>query len=300
MFFRANKKAMMRHSRSINDIDGVERAGLAVLFGFSLFLKLWNILDPFVLRFVSDEAIMGLMAKHFWEGEFAFFYYGQAYGGGIEYLLNTVFYFFLPHDLTPLRLTSGFMLLISELLVYLCARTVFATSLARLASLAIFMCGSYTLAFYFSISAGMHLNNLVAFAALLAIYLRSDRILPMPAIVGLLVGTGFWVSNFIWILFFCAAIIPLLSGVTVKHYLRPQALKGSGLFLLGLGIGALPRIMYWFSPETWHIGSPFGGYALDSPAAMGFRSIPTSSPSCISTTRGRGNTTRSISKARLD
>jgi hypothetical protein len=250
-----------------------ERRGLWALFGFSLFLKLWNILDPFVLRFVSDEAIMGLMAKHFWEGEFALFYYGQAYGGGIEYLLDAVFYFLLPNDLSPLRFTSGVLLLTAELLVYQCARTVFATPLARLASLAIFMCGSYTIAFFFSISAGMHLNNLVAFAALLTIYLHSDCILPKPAIVGLLVGTGFWVSNFIWVLFFCAAMIPLLSGIPIKRYLRPEALRGSGLFLSGLCIGALPRIMYWLNPETWHIGSPFGGFMLDSPAATGFRSI---------------------------
>ncbi len=263
----------MDHSQSIKDFGSAERAGLAVLIGLSLFLKLWNIFDPFVLGFVSDEAIMGLMAKHFWDGNFALFYYGQTYGGGIEYLLNAVSYFFLPNDLTPLRLTSGVLLLTAELLVYQCARSVFATPFARLASLAIFICGSYVITFELSVSAGIHLNNVVAFAALLAIYLRSDRVLPMPVVVGLIVGTGFWVSNFIWVLFACAALIPLLSGVPVKRYLGLSASWGPILFLSCVGIGALPRIIYLLDPEAWHVVSQFGGYALDSPAAVGDRLI---------------------------
>ena len=45
-----------------------EKAALAGVLALSVSLKLWNILDPFRLGFHSDEAILGLMAMHFWNG----------------------------------------------------------------------------------------------------------------------------------------------------------------------------------------------------------------------------------------
>ena len=132
-----------------------EKVGFVCFLVLSVMLKMWNIFDPFRLGFHSDEAILGLMAKHFWDGEFAYFYYGQTYGGGLEYVLDCLFYALVPHGVAPLRITSGLMMLASELLVYYCAREVFTSPLARLTTSMIFVCGSFIIPSEFSQSFGV-------------------------------------------------------------------------------------------------------------------------------------------------
>jgi hypothetical protein len=242
-----------------------EKAALVGVLALSVSLKLWNILDPFRLGFHSDEAILGLMAMHFWSGEFAYFYYGQTFGGGLEYVLDCLFYALLPHGVAPLRVTSGLMMLGAELLVYFCAREVFVSTTARVATVLIFMCGSFVIPSELSQSHGVHLNNFLAFAVLLAVYLNADCVLPRPAILGFVVGIGYWVSNFIWVALVFTAIIPLLRGVPLSRYLRPDMLRRAGVFVVCMALGALPRLLYLFDPDGWNVVSPMGGYTLGSP-----------------------------------
>jgi hypothetical protein len=251
-----------------DSMSAAEKAGLGGLLALSLLLKLWNVLDPFRLGFHSDEAILGLMAKHFWEGQFAYFYYGQTYAGGLEYVLGTLFYGLLPHGVAPLRVTCGLMMLGAEVLVYFCARAVFSSPVARLATVLIFLCGSFVIPWDFSHSFGIHLNNCLAFAILLAVYVNADRLLPHPAVIGLVVGTGLWVSNFIWVmLVFCAAI-PLLGGVSPRRYLGRTELRGVCIVLVFMALGALPRILYLMNSDDWNIVSPMGGYLPGSPGKI--------------------------------
>src|SRR4051812_10652439 len=52
-----------------------------------LALRLWMLTGrPGVLD--SDEAIVGLMARHFLDGDWTTFYWGQAYGGSQEAMLT--------------------------------------------------------------------------------------------------------------------------------------------------------------------------------------------------------------------
>ena len=250
---------------SIHSMTDAEKAALVGVLTLSVSLKLWNILDPFRLGFHSDEAILGLMAMHFWNGDFAYFYYGQTYGGGLEYVLDCLFYALLPHGVAPLRVTSGLMMLGAELLVYSCAREVFVSTAARVMTVLIFMCGSFVIPSELSQSHGVHLNNLLAFAALLAVYLDADCVLPRPAILGFIVGIGYWVSDFIWVALIFAAIIPLLRGVPLVGYLRRDMLRAAGVFVVCLALGALPRLLYLFNPDSWNVVSPMGGYTLGSP-----------------------------------
>ncbi len=242
-----------------------EKAGLIGLLALSVALKLWNILDPFRLGFHSDEAILGLMAKHFWEGQFAYFYYGQTYAGGLEYVLDALFYGLLPHGVAPLRITCGLMMLGVEVLVYFCARAVFSSPVARLVTVLIFLCGSFVIPWDFSHSFGIHLNNCLAFAVLLAVYVNADRVLPRPAVIGFVVGMGYWVSNFIWVMLIFAAMIPILRGVSPGRYLRRTKWKGVGILLVCMALGALPRILYMLHPDGWNVVSPMGGYLPGSP-----------------------------------
>lgn len=242
-----------------------EKVGFLSILSVSVALKLWNIFDPFRLGFHSDEAILGLMAKHFWDGNFAYFYYGQTYGGGLEYMLDCLFYAMVPHGVAPLRMASGVMMLAAELLVYYCARDVFTSTSARLATLLIFMSGGFVIPFELSQSHGVHLNNLLVMAALMAIYLRAEHILPQPAITGFVVGIGYWVSSYIWIILAFAAVIPLVRQVALKRYFGDTTMRGVGTFLLFALLGGLPRVLYLLDSDGWNNVSPIGGYVLGSP-----------------------------------
>lgn len=58
----------------------LEKYTILTLIGLSFLSRLPQLLSPYLIL-DGDEAILGLMAKHFWEGkDFPLFFYGQAYG----------------------------------------------------------------------------------------------------------------------------------------------------------------------------------------------------------------------------
>src|SRR5262249_28804880 len=64
----------------------------------------------------SDQAIVGLMARHILQGEFPIFFWGQAFNGTLEaYLAVLLFYLFGPSrlvlDLSPFLFSVAFLLL---------------------------------------------------------------------------------------------------------------------------------------------------------------------------------------------
>lgn len=67
------------------------------IFFFLIFVAAFLLRFPFIgdLPFDSDQAIVGLMAKHIAQGEFPLLYYGDSYGGSLEpALISLVFHLF--------------------------------------------------------------------------------------------------------------------------------------------------------------------------------------------------------------
>ncbi|MDQ3957563.1 MAG: glycosyltransferase family 39 protein [Actinomycetota bacterium] len=87
------------------------RAVVATLVAVGVALRVWILLEP-IGALDSDEAIVGLMARHMLDGEFPLFFWGQSYGGSHEALLTAaVFGVFgastLGIKLVPLALHAG-------------------------------------------------------------------------------------------------------------------------------------------------------------------------------------------------
>ena len=82
-----------------------------------LFLRIWLINQP-AGALDSDEAIPGLMALHFLQGEFSPFYWAQAYGGTAEIAVVAAAFKILGPSVAVLKLVPAFLHAISALLVW--------------------------------------------------------------------------------------------------------------------------------------------------------------------------------------
>ncbi|MBA4394774.1 MAG: hypothetical protein C0407_14585, partial [Desulfobacca sp.] len=70
------------------------------------------------LPFDSDQAIVGLMAKHFSQGEFSLLYYGDSYGGMLEPVLTSVFFHLFGMDRFVLHLIPFLISLLFLISIY--------------------------------------------------------------------------------------------------------------------------------------------------------------------------------------
>jgi hypothetical protein len=164
----------------------------------------------------SDEAIVGLMAKHIAEGApWPIFYYGQHYLGSLESLLvSAVFYFFGVSNWGLKAVPLAFAVL-HVMLVYLLARQFCDRFGARAAALLTAVPPS-TLTIWSTKARGGFIELVVigSLALLLAVKMLRDSSSdkgPM-FVLGLLLGLGWWVNN--QIIFYMAAI----GLVFLVHY----------------------------------------------------------------------------------
>lgn len=199
----------------------------------------------------SDEAIVGLMAKHITEGKsWPVFYYGQAYMGSLEAVLAAGFFSFMGQSAHALKLVPLLFSLLHVLLVYLLARHF--TSL-RWAFAAAFLAAVAPNALV--LWSGMARGGFVELVVLGSIALLcAVRILeqesPSPAafmLLGFILGLGWWVNN--QIIFYCAAVgVVFLLSLPRRMGLAAGA---RAAFLAGLAfvIGGTP---FWWANVFHH------------------------------------------------
>lgn len=232
-----------------------KNAVLILLFTFSLIMKLIPVIffDPATTN--SDEAVMGLMGLHASQGSFPLFFYGQAYGGGPQYLLVIVLFKLFPPSIALLRLSSVILLLATEAIFYSLLKHIYKEDAKRFLALAAFMFSSSYFTVFFSGVYETHLNNVFFCAALAYLYLSHDEIFSRPIAKGLVLGMGFWVSDVV-VIFLLALLPPML--------LKRQSLKFKpveiSLFILSFIAGALPKLYYLINPESWHVSVRAGAF----------------------------------------
>jgi hypothetical protein len=134
----------------------------------------------------------------------------------------------------------------------------FSSRAPRIAATAMLTLGGMTYARFVSHLYGMHLNNSFLFALLLYWFARVDRLPRRIFLVGLGLGVGYWVSDFVWVLLACV----LAAQLQVWRVLRNLTLRSLLLCVLGFTVGALPRIIHSYSPEDWYAPYRAGGFAL--------------------------------------
>lgn len=119
----------------------------------------------------SDQAIVGLMARHILDGEFPIFYWGENYEGPIESYFASIIFFLFGSSRLTLSLSPFMFSLIFIFLVYRLAREMFNEKVALMAMLIV--CASPPYLIWYSVLAkGNYMQNLVFGTLLLLITFR--------------------------------------------------------------------------------------------------------------------------------
>jgi 4-amino-4-deoxy-L-arabinose transferase-like glycosyltransferase len=190
----------------------------------------------------SDEAVWGLMARHFEHGELSTFFWGQRYGGTQEVLLTVPLFWIFGASATALKAVPIVLWAVSALLVWRIGRRTLDETRARIAALVFWMWPAFFL--WKSTKAhGFYGSGLVfgLAAVLLALRLRERDARVDYALLGLMLGLGWWATPQIAIL-----------GLPVVLWLvwsRPRALRGSWLAAPAFMLGSLP---WWVSNVRHH------------------------------------------------
>lgn len=220
-----------------------DTAWLLLIAALSLLVRLALLLaSDFVID--SDEAIVGLMAKHILEGrEFPIFYYGQDYMGSFEAILSVPFFVVFGKTSFALKLVPLLFSLLQVLLVYELASRFSDRFAARLAS---FFCalGPSALILWSTKARGgfIELVALGTLALILSVDLLKEKE-PRAAKfawLGALLGLAWWINN--QIVFYIIAIVVAFFIHFVRHLGFAQSLK---LFAVSCGAFLLGSLPFW-------------------------------------------------------
>ncbi len=221
----------------------------------------------------SDEAIVGLMAKHILEGKpWPVFYYGQNYMGSLEAILAALsFSFFGPGNFS-LKLVPFVFSLWQICLVFFLARRFVGRFAAHFAALLAAL-GPSALILWSSMARGGFIEVVVlgSISLIIAADMLSGRLAPHKMSMfwlGAVLGLGWWVNN--QIIFYIAAISPILAVFLWQHKQSLFQLMPLGLAAaVGFFLGGWP--FWWANLFQRPLLVTFRELLFAHPAQSGFR-----------------------------
>lgn len=221
---------------------------VCLLAAFALRLDFWAA-NHFVVD--SDEAIVGLMAKHIASLEdLPAFYYGQHYMGSLEAILAALLFTIFGVSSIALKAVPLAFSLLLVVLVYQLGVELGSKGLARLSALFISI-PPQMLVIWSGMARGGYMEILCigAFALILGVrWLRIEAPAPtLTAILGAVVGLGWWVNN--QIIYFALPLAFFMLAALCRwafsnHKERALAFGlHTGAGLAGFFAGSFP---FWF------------------------------------------------------
>lgn len=182
----------------------------------------------------SDEAVVGLMARHVLHGEFPVFYWGQHYMGTLEVFVNA--FVFLLIGPTPLALKLSAMLwFVAFVVVHYClALAVTDRRTAGMATILVAVSPAFFTVWTMKSRGGyMALLLLGTLALLLAVrLLDSGYTRKVGALLGLALGLAWW-SHFLALLYIVPIGVVLLLKDERRFFKSGTAVALAGGFLVG-------------------------------------------------------------------
>ena len=229
-------------------------------------------------RIDSDEAIVGLMAKHLTEGSaFPVFYYGQHYMGSFEPWVASIFFELFGISAISLKLVPFCFSLLLIPVVFLLGKECGGNNTGLISAMYI-ACAPPVLAVWSSMARGGFIETVLLSALALLVFVRwlqdSKPSLLRIFILGLIAGFGWWTNNQI-IYVMCATgwigLGRLLSEKKAFQHIFSHTIVGLCAFF----IGSIPFWMYNFENDFASFGIfSFSGDVLSHLAGVFTTALP--------------------------
>jgi 4-amino-4-deoxy-L-arabinose transferase-like glycosyltransferase len=224
----------------------------------------------------SDEAVVGLMARHILDGEPTAFFWGQSYGGTLEPLLVALAFALAGSGVLALKLVPILLFALAGLLVWLIGRRTIGDRGAVIA-VTLFGLGPAYVVWWSTKERGFYGVTLVLSLLVVLLVLRlHDRVDRRElAALGLAFGVGWWTNAMIGFI-----AVPAVCWLVWR---RPRVLRQAWIAFVGAAIGASlwirEAVVNDFAPL--HQGPEPGNdtyldhlhtfFAADLPMALGLR-----------------------------
>jgi len=153
------------------------------------------------ISFNSDEAVVGLMARHILQGERPVFFYGQAYMGSLDALLVAIGFYLFGEQVWVIRLVQSLIFLGVMITTYRLGTKVFGSQKTAALAVALLAVPSVNVILYSTASLGGYGEALLIGNLVLLKGLRiADRLTEKKEsflnadwlVLGFLIGLGFW------------------------------------------------------------------------------------------------------------
>ncbi len=210
-------------------------AGIGALVGIAL--RIWA-LSGYISTLDSDEAVVGLMGRHFLHGEHTVFFWGQSHGGSVEAIIAAAIFAVVGSSSLALKAVPLLLDSVAAVLVWRIGIRVLDRRLA-LAAAVLFWIWPATYVFWSTKERGFYYACLVLGLVVLLCTLRlvekPDRWVDW-AVLGLAAGLGWWTSP--QIMYY---VIPAAAWLLFRV---PLALWRAPVSLLTAFLGAWPWTRY--------------------------------------------------------
>jgi 4-amino-4-deoxy-L-arabinose transferase-like glycosyltransferase len=222
----------------------------------------------------GDEAVWGLMARHFLDGEFSVFFWGQGYGGTLEVFPTAALFALLGTSTLAIRIVPIALTALAAVIVWRVGRRTVGEPAARIAAVLLWVWPPYLVwkserahGFYGS---GLVLASLIL---LLVVRLAERRSRVDAALLGLVLGLGWWQTP---------QIVPIAIPACVwLLWRKPTIWRDVWLVVPAALVAALPWLVSnlrhdWWSFDVASGQTPYparlrGFVSATFPMALGIR-----------------------------
>lgn len=197
----------------------------------------------------SDEAVVGLMVRHFMHGEMTTFFWGQAYGGSQEVLLTVPVFFIAGSSWLSLRIVPIILSAVAALVVWRVGRRTIGEPAAAVAGCVYWIWPPFLL-YKLTHQWGLYASGVVYSGLLLLLALR---VVERPSrtragVFGLVAGLSLWESS---------QLVPiLLTVIAWTIWKQHRWLRHLWVAVPLAVIGLLPSIIWNIRHDWGSLASP--------------------------------------------
>lgn len=240
--------------------------GLGVV---SAILKI-SLLIADVVPFNSDEAIVGLMARHFLQGDWEIFFYGQAYMGTLDASLVAAAFSLFDPQVILIRILQMLLYIGTVVTTGYLGQLIFRSKYVGLIAAGFMVIPNVNATLYTTVSLGGYgevllLGNLLMIAALKAYYEAKRK---WYILWGFIAGLGIWTFGLILIYILPTLILLLYRAFQDERKAKNalDLLLAGAAFAIGLSPWIIWAISNGFSPLLEELfGSAISGASSTNP-----------------------------------